>query len=132
MSPLPKERWQQVEALFDEARTLPPEQRASLLALRAGNDAELLREVEALLEAAETRGDLLDRPAAAALLGIDPFLEGLPPGSRVGPWRIEALVGRGGMGEVYRAQRDDGAFQQTVALKLIRRESVDQLERFHE
>ena len=45
-----------------------------------------------------------------------------PPPERIGPWRIEAEIGRGGMGTVYRAQRDDGAFDQTVAIKLIRPE----------
>ena len=45
-----------------------------------------------------------------------------PPPERIGPWRIEAEIGRGGMGAVYRALRDDGAFAQTVAIKLIRPE----------
>lgn len=123
-------RWAQVEALFDEARTLPPGQRAALLAQRAGNDEALIRDVQALLDSAETRGDLFDRPAAA-LLGTEP-IPGLRPGSRVGAYRVLGLVGRGGMGEVYRAERADGQFQQQVALKLIRREAVDQLERFHD
>ncbi len=38
-------------------------------------------------------------------------------GTRIGPWRIEAMAGRGGMGEVYRAVRADGAFERTVAIK---------------
>ncbi|MEO1321093.1 MAG: serine/threonine-protein kinase, partial [Pseudomonadota bacterium] len=43
----------------------------------------------------------------------------LGSGQKVGPWRIDALIGRGGMGEVYRAERADGRYEQTVALKLM-------------
>jgi len=45
--------------------------------------------------------------------------ESAPP-ERVGVYRIVAPIGRGGMGMVYRAERDDGLFAQTVAIKLIR------------
>ncbi len=44
-----------------------------------------------------------------------------PAGHRIGPWRIESLAGRGGMGEVYRASRADGAFERTVAIKRVAR-----------
>ena len=42
-------------------------------------------------------------------------------GTKVGPFRIEREIGRGGMGAVYLAKRDDGEFQQKVAIKLIKR-----------
>lgn len=45
----------------------------------------------------------------------------LPADTRLGPWRIERLVGRGGMGEVYAAQRADGAFELRAAVKLLKR-----------
>lgn len=41
-------------------------------------------------------------------------------GERIGPWRIERLIGSGGMGSVYEAWRDDGQYEQKVALKCIR------------
>ena len=52
----------------------------------------------------------------------------LPPGTRLGAWRIEEHVGSGGMGTVYRANRADGAFSMQVAIKLIRlqREDLDE------
>lgn len=125
------QRWERLEALFDEAVTLPPHLRAELLAQRAGNDEHLLQEVQALLKRTETRGDLFDLLAADNVARRDP-LAGLESGTRIGVWRIESLVGRGGTGEVYCATRADAAFQQQVALKLVRREAVDPLEGFHE
>ncbi|QQR75915.1 MAG: serine/threonine protein kinase [Holophagales bacterium] len=44
----------------------------------------------------------------------------LGPGTRLGPWRVVKPIGRGGMGEVYLAERDDGAFSQRVAIKVVR------------
>lgn len=41
------------------------------------------------------------------------------PDIGIGPWRLETLIGRGGMGEVWRARRDDGVYEQTVAVKLM-------------
>jgi len=54
----------------------------------------------------------------------------LPPGTRLGPWELGALIGRGGTGEVYLATRADGAFQQKAAIKLLQRDSVAEAPRF--
>src|SRR5688500_1271724 len=48
-------------------------------------------------------------------------------GRRVGPYRLQRLLGHGGMGAVYLAQRDDGEFEREVALKLIRMGGEDEL-----
>ncbi len=55
----------------------------------------------------------------------------LKPGDRVGNWRIEAMVGRGGMATVYRAMRDDGLFEQRVALKILPPGDAHRVERFN-
>lgn len=44
-----------------------------------------------------------------------------PEGTRIGPWRIEKLIGKGGIGQVYLAERDDGIYTKKVALKCIKR-----------
>lgn len=54
----------------------------------------------------------------------------LPDGTLVGPWKIQQLIGRGGMGDVYRADRADGLYEQTVALKLIQSLSPGRSELF--
>src|SRR5262245_46650709 len=44
-----------------------------------------------------------------------------PPPERLGPYRLGELLGSGGMGRVYRGERDDGVFERTIAVKLMRR-----------
>jgi tetratricopeptide (TPR) repeat protein/tRNA A-37 threonylcarbamoyl transferase component Bud32 len=117
-------RW---EELFDELIELPEPERARRLAeLRAGNP-ELAGRLERLL-AADAAGtgfldqstlDLLGRAGASpAEAELEPSL---PAGTIVGAWRVVSLLGRGGMGEVYLAERCDPAFAQRVALKVIKR-----------
>ena len=82
--------------------------------------AEMLGELELLLEHAEVSGFLSEggpRNASDALLLLWTInLEG----ERVGAWKIEEPIAKGGMGSVYRAARADGAYQKTAALKVVR------------
>ncbi len=54
----------------------------------------------------------------------------LKAGTRLGPWRLLHLIGRGGAGEVYFAERADGAFQQKAAIKVLQRGAVAEATRF--
>ncbi len=67
-------------------------------------------------------GGALDSPLLAALLGPHVNVRTLAPGDRIGPYRIVSELGRGGMSIVYLAERADGAWEQQVALKLLRPE----------
>jgi serine/threonine-protein kinase len=107
-------RW---EELFDELADQPPSDRDRRLAALASEDPALAARLAELLAADDESGGLFDRPAAE-LLGEDPLL---PAGSRIGSWHVLGLLGRGGMGEVYFAERDEGTFKQQAALKLIKR-----------
>jgi serine/threonine-protein kinase len=111
-------RWQRVREVFAAAQARPPEERAALLARLCGEDAALRSEVESLLAAdaspALRSGRVLDE-VAPELVG-----NGVPhEGSRVGPYRLKERIGQGGMGVVFAAERADGQFQQTAAVKLI-------------
>ena len=109
------ERHARASALFLEALDRPPATRAAWLAA-ACDDAEVCRRVGALLEGHDAPDGLLDRPAL-----VRPAPEADPlVGRRVGPWRVTARLGRGGMGAVYRAARADATFEQEVALKVVR------------
>ena len=76
------------------------------------------KQVLSLLAHADDDGRL-DRPAAVAT--DDPADEASPSGQRLGAWRLTTLLGRGGMGEVWAAERDDGRFQGRAAVKLLSR-----------
>jgi len=119
-------------ALFDDYVDLPAAERVRALAALAAREPELHAALSALLDAdAGDDGHLLDRSPAQVLAGKrgedDDSTEqdkhaDLRLGTRLGPWRIDRVIGHGGMGTVYEAHRDDGEYQQRVALKCIRTE----------
>ena len=91
-------------------------------------DPEVRTEVVSLLDATTADGLLDDPPASgldrlmrsAATRGRQNVAATLPVGVTIGPYRTTALLGRGGMGDVYRARRADGLFERDVALKVVR------------
>ena len=123
--------WPNVEAALDELLTVPVDERTVVLDRLTEGRAELRAVLESLLYHAERPDGLLDR-AAIESLPFEPATRGsLPPETRLGAYRIVELIGRGGMGEVYRATRADGQFEQTVALKLVRAGPGTSVGRFH-
>lgn len=114
----PNTPWDEIERLYNEALELPAEERKTLL---AGASDALRKEVESLLDA-DGSPWLLGAPPihlAADLLNGQPG--GLAPGHSVGDYVVEALIGKGGMGEVYRAHDKAG---KPVALKILRRHLI--------
>jgi eukaryotic-like serine/threonine-protein kinase len=129
--------WPEVKALFEEALTHDGEDRALFLQHSCANNLLLKQEVEDLLKSYEETGDFLDRPIASvsSLLEDDlspPPEQGNQIGARIGAYRIDKEIGRGGMGDVYLATRADSEFDKRVAIKLIRNgsESAMAISRF--
>ena len=113
-----QQRWQQVKALFEAVVELPePERRRYLDA--AGIGVDLRAEVEDLVASDDGHRTVLEQPLAASLADILPPL--IAAGQRLGPYRIEQEIGRGGMAVVYAARRDDEQYRQKVAIKVIKR-----------
>jgi serine/threonine-protein kinase len=113
--------------IFDQVVDAPAEARATLLDALCGGEPALRTRVEALL-AADERNDepftgnaerwsreLRAIETGSAAAGDEAML-----GRTIGAWRLLEVIGRGGMGAVYRAERIDGAYEQQAALKLIR------------
>ena len=122
-------RWDRINSLFDAALELPAEQRMEFLRSQCGDDESLFKEICSLLEEDGKLHSMLDGVALdAAGLTNQLSLEG----QTVGPYRMIELLGYGGMGEVYLAERVDGQFEQKVALKVIKlgMDSVQILNRF--
>jgi serine/threonine-protein kinase len=119
------ERWQRIDALVGLALDLDAEERAAFLDARCGDDRKLRREVLDLLEADAEAGGFLDRPAARIAPVRPPVRHvALEPavGDQLGPFRLLHVLGRGGMGVVYLAERADDAYEQRVALKVVRQD----------
>ena len=114
------ERWARIKELFAEATAREPSQRATWLTETCGNDAALRAEVDKLLAAHERTDAVFDKPAAAYVTGEN-LVAGTRQwlGQRLGPWEIHAILGRGGMGEVYRARRVDAEYDKEAAIKLV-------------
>src|SRR5437773_7285872 len=113
------DRWALIKPIFSEAAEQPAAARAAFIRSRCNGDDLLVAEIESLLGAHDQAG---------------PFIEGLPGvtttdnqgpdkmiGRLVGAYELVREIGRGGMGEVYLAERADGQYRKKVAIKLIKR-----------
>ena len=116
--------WQRVDRAFVDTIKQPPGERESWVRRRYANDTDVRDAVLELLSLDESSARLFDRAmkdrdAIAAEIADDEDVGVDLVGKRIGAYRLEALLATGGMGAVYRAERDDGEFRQTVAVKIL-------------
>lgn len=112
-------RWAEVDDLFTRSLSHPPSRRAAFLDAQCGEDHELRALLEDLLQRTGDMPDLLARPAHPGPFSDSHHGQGSLEGLRLGPFQLEELVGRGGLGVVYAARRVEGGFTQRVAIKLL-------------
>lgn len=118
-----RHEWLRVKALFDAAADLPHRERRAFLD-SASLPEYLRREVESLLAHSDTPSVLLEPVPPLDMVesestdagAHDPLI-----GERLGAYRVERLIGRGGMGVVYLATRADDVYQGRVAIKIVKR-----------
>src|SRR6202795_2496891 len=116
---IPRARWQQIQDLFDQLADVEVAERTAHLEKSCGGDAELRLSVTSLLDLDRRREDpLLNAIGAAAESLLEDHRDRLI-GTRVGPYRVVSILGHGGMSTVYRGERDDSQYQQTVAIKVL-------------
>src|SRR5215813_4655896 len=123
---LKPEQWQRVEELYHAALDHRPESWESFLVTACNGDMALRQEVESLL-AADGTAAIVDQPALEIAAELLDDGAPLPVGKQLGPYRIERLLGTGGMGRVYRAR--DTRLNRTVAIKISREEFTERFER---
>jgi eukaryotic-like serine/threonine-protein kinase len=125
------DRWHRIEMLYEEALARAGADRAAFLDQACGEDDVLRREIESLLAADRDAGAFLETPVADILR--DERSAGALVGEQLGPYRIESLLGAGGMGDVYAAH--DARLDRRVAIKVLpshfadRPESLQRFER---
>ena len=118
-SPLGRDRWEQVGRVFAAALERPSEDRQRFVTEACGDDRDLRDEVLSLLASSENADVFFDSLATRVGIGRpSPEPETLL-GRRIGTYRLRRVLGRGGMGVVFLATRDDQQFQKAVALKLL-------------
>ncbi len=110
-----RQQLRRIEALFHDALALPAGQREAFMRGHCGDDAAMLEELRSLVRASDEETRVGQRRVTAARAAADVASRG----RRVGPYEIDRLLGRGGMGSVYLAHRADGQFVQKIAIKLI-------------
>ena len=110
-----------VRELFNQAQSIAPDKLESWLSDKCAGNAAMLAELRAMLRPSAD-DSFLKQPAALPPSLIPPGSP--PPQQTIGNYRLIRELGRGGMGIVYLAVRDDGAFRKNVALKLLLRDQV--------
>jgi serine/threonine protein kinase len=133
-----RDQWRRIKSVAAAAWDQPTEARATFLDSACAGDPSLRREVEQLLESTDAAATMYEAPALSGLgvaAAFDAIARAQPAivGVRIGPYRIERELGRGGMGGVYLGERVDGEFDHRVAIKFVGNvASAAIIERFRE
>jgi non-specific serine/threonine protein kinase/serine/threonine-protein kinase len=116
------EKWEKAKDVFQSALALSDEAQTSFIADACADDAEMRSEVQSLIAAFQQAGSFIEMPAAGdAIKVLDNVAGDAVKGQRIGPYRVEKQLGRGGMGIVYLAVRADEQYERQVAIKLVKR-----------
>ena len=114
---LPTDNWPRLKEVFAGARALPADRRPAYLAEACGGNDALREEVESLLASDQRAKSFLEAPAVVRGDDARDQARLMMEGQRLGVYQVQALLGAGGMGEVYRAR--DTKLERDVAVKFL-------------
>ncbi|MEN8820692.1 MAG: serine/threonine-protein kinase [Abyssibacter sp.] len=124
--------WAEIERVFDAVMDAAPERRQAVLEQLCKDNDKLRESVQRLLDADRDAGEFLQQPAAVGEPSPPPQASdyALQRGDSIGIWAVVCPLGRGGMGEVYLADRSDGQYRQQAAIKRLPTRDPSRLVRF--
>jgi serine/threonine protein kinase len=120
-------RWLRIKELFRQSQQQPESARDAWLIAQCGDEEDVVREVRALLAAQRGTHDILDQAAQDTLKLLrapEPLTDLV--GQKIGAYRLQRLLGEGGMGSVYLAERTEGDLNLRAALKLVRADVMNE------
>lgn len=112
-------RWQRIQSVFEEVVDSVPAEREDRLADSCKDDTDLRNHVESLLASDQRAEDPLLAAIGEAAGSLLEAHQDRLLGTRISPYRVVSILGHGGMSTVYRGERDDLKYQQTVAIKVL-------------
>ena len=116
------DRWQQLMVVVEAAMELESAERGAFLERQSALDSELCEHARRLLASYEEAGsfmEFLERDGEPPTLTLSALSEEQKSEQRIGPYRVVSRIGRGGMGVVYLAIRDDDEYRKRVAIKIV-------------
>ena len=115
---LTPESWRRLDALFIAAADLPPLEQEAFVARETADDEALARQLRGMLAHASGAPDRIASAISDVAASVSPSSSTDWNGRHFGPYRLVREIGRGGMGLVFEAVRDDQEYRKTVALKV--------------
>jgi hypothetical protein len=116
LTELTPESWRRLDALFNAAADLPPLEQEAFVARETADDEALARQLRGMLAHASGAPDRIASAIGDVAASAAPSTDWA--GRHFGPYRLVREIGRGGMGLVFEAVRDDQEYRKTVALKV--------------